>query len=473
MLNAIRGKHSKKILWLIAGAVIAAFVFSGASSFLNQKKTVVMVKIGDREMPIPNFNHYRDLAHLDFVLYANLRDEKKTITSNQIIEKAGIYYRLLWKAKEEGIEVSDEDVVRWINRNFSRGGKFDQASYQQYIRHISRNFGLTLTMRSFEECMRELITINKLWEELLQVSVSDAEIESLYLIENQKAKIAYLFISYEKFRVDVGIKPNEIEEFYQSNKAIFRREPTVNIKYALITEEDNMSLEEINGLAKLKTLDELEEKTSLKIKETGFIKKDDPIKEVGWKQEVTQIAFGLEINQISPPIDLGGDFIIVGKEDERPAFIPSLGEIESEVKEGLITWRAKEEAKRFSSDLLKEINEKEIKNLNKFTNKKNVEFRETGFFKYYDYIEGLGLNYRVSAIIFSLNEDEVHSEIVALDKGAYILQLKKKTSIDEEDFQTKREEYYDKIEERKLFIERLKLITKLNQEIIIKLPLVK
>jgi len=457
----------------VAGVVIVVFVLSGARSFLRQREEAVTAAIGDRKIPIPNFRHYIDLVRLDFILYANLQDEQKTITGEQIIERAGMYFRLLWKAKEANIKVTDQEIVKWINRNFSRGEKFDKDSYQRYIKHISRAVNINLTPRSFEEYMRELITINKLWEELLQVTVSDAEIKSLYLIENQEAKIAYLFVPYEKFRVDIGIKPNEIEEFYQNNKALFQREPTINIKYALITEEDNMSPEEIDGLAKLKTLDELKGKTSLEIKETGFIKKDDPIKEAGWKQEITQIAFGLEINQISPPIDLGRDFIIVGKEDERPVFIPSLGEIEAEVKEELIASRAKEEAKRFSSDLLKEINERKITDLSKFTNKNNVEFKETDFLKHYDYIEGIGLDNTVSAIVFSLNQDEIHPEIVALDKGAYILQLKDKTPIDEADFQTKRKDYYDKIEERKLFLEKIMLITKLNQEIIIKLPSVK
>lgn len=469
----IRGQHAKKILWIVAGAVITAFVLSGASSFLRQRKEAVTASIGDRKIPISNFNDYIDLARLDFILYANLNNETKTITPETIIEKAGIYYRLLWKAKEEGVEVNDEEVVRWVNRNFSRSGKFDEASYQQYIKHISRNFGFTLTMRSFEEHVRKLILINKLWETLLDVSVTDREVRALYAMENQEAKIAYLFIPYEKFRVDVGIKPNEIEEFYRNNKALFQREPTVNIKYALITGEDGMGFEEIDDLAKLKTLDELEEKTSLKIKETGFIEKGDPIEEVGWKQEITQTVFDLEINQISPPIDLGGDFIIVGKKDERPAFTPPLGEIEAGVREALIASRAKEEAKRFSSDLLKEINEKGAKNLSRFTNKKNVEFKETDFFKHHDYIEGLGLDNRVSAIVFSLRKDEIHSEIMALNKGAYILQLKDKTLIDEADFQTRREDYYDKIEKRKLFFEKIMLITKLNQEIIIKLPSVK
>ena len=471
MLNAIRGQHAKKILWVIAITVIVAFVLSGARSFLDKKEAGVAAEIKGRKVIIPNFQHYTDLARLDFVLFANLDNKTKAITPEVIIEKASIYYRLLWKAKEEGIEVSDKEVVLWVNRNFSRAGKFDPASYKQYVKYISRNFDLNLTVRSFEEQVRELILIDKLWEELLDASVTEEEIQALYDKDNQEAKIAYLFIPYEKFRVDVGIKPNEIEEFYQSNTALFQREPTINISYALITEEDKMSSEEIASLTKLKTLDELKEKTSLKLKETGLIKKGDPVKETGWKQELTQIAFSLEVNQISPPIDLGQDVIIVGKKDEQPASTPPLGEIEDKVKEALIDSRSREEAKRFASDLLKEINEKETKDLSKSARKKNVEFKETGFFKYYDYIEGLGLNNRVSEIVFSLNKDEIHSEIVALDKGAYILQLKDKPSIDQEDFQSKREDYSDKIEKRKLFMEKLQFINKLNKEILIELPL--
>jgi len=470
MLNAIRGKHAKKILWVIAGAVITAFILSGASSFLEKKGVGAIAEIRGQKVTIPNFKYYIDLARLDFILFANINNETKAVTSEAIIDKAGIYYRLLWKAKEEGIEVSDEEVMHWINRNFSPRGKFDQASYQQYIKHISRNFNLTLTTRSFEEQIRKLILIDKLWETLPEVSIGDEEVRLLYAVENQKAKITYLFIPYEKFRVDVGIKPNEIEKFYQSNKAFFQREPAVNIEYVLIPKDDTVSFKELDNLAKLKTLDELKEKTSFETKQTGFIKKDSLINEVGWKQEITQRAFGLKINQISPPIDLGRSFIIVGKEDERQAFIPSLGEIEAEVKEALIDSRAKEEAKRFSSDLLKEINEKETNDLSKFANKNNVELKDTDFFKYYDYIEGLGLDNRVSEIVFSLEVDAVHSEIVALDKGVYILQLKEKTSIDEADFQAKRENYHDRIGERKLFIEKLKFIAKLNQEIILKLP---
>ena len=473
MLNAIRGKHSKKVLWLIAGAVIMAFVLSNASSFLDRKQAKIIAEIGGQKVTITNFNKYIDLARLDFILYRNENDRAKEITSDAIIEKAKIYYRLLWKAKEEGVEVGDKETVQWINRNFSRSGKFDQASYQQYIEYISRNFGLTLTMRSFEEYIRQLIVIDRLWEKLIKVSVTDEEVQSLYAIENQKAKIAYFFIPYEKFRVDVGIQPNEIEDFYHNNKTSFQKESTVDIEYVLIAKDDDSEMEKANELSKFKTLKEFAEKELLEIEETGFIKKNDIAKETGWKQEVAQIAFNLGISEMSSPIDVDESLMIVSKKDEKASFIPPLGEIEAEVKEKLIVFRAKEETKEFATDLLKEINQKKITNLAKFKNKNNGELKETDFFKYNDYIEGIGLDKNISSIIFSLKKDEIHSDIIALDKGACILQLKDKTPIDEVDFQAKEKEYHDKIEERKLFFERIKLVTKLNKEIIINLPSIK
>jgi len=473
MLAAIRGKHSKKILWAIAGAVIMAFVLSNASSFLDKKQVKTIAEIGDQKVIISNFNKYIDLALLDFVLYMEEGERLKKITSDAIVEKASIYYRLLWKANKEEIEVSDKETVEWIQRNFSRGGKFDQASYKQYIEYISRSYRLNLTMRSFEEHIRQLITIDKFWKKLIKTSVTDDEVRSLYIRENQKAKIAYFFIPYEKFRVDVGIKPNEVEEFYRNNKTSFLRESTINIEYILITKDDSATLSKIDDLSKFKTINQLSEKTSLEIKETGFIKKGDIANLPGWKQEITQIAFGLGIYQISSLIDLDGSFIIVSKKEEKPSYTPPLGKIEAEVKEELIATRAKEEAKRFSSDLLKEITEKKMIDLSEFKNKNDLEFKETDFFKYYDYIEGIGLDRNVSSIVFALKKDEVHSEVIALDKGAYIVQLKDKTLIDEADFQTKKKEYHDRINERKMLFEKLKLVSKLKEEIVIKIPDIK
>ncbi len=403
----------------------------------------------------------------------------------EIMEKAKVYFSLLWKAKEKKIKVNDKEIIEWVNRNFTRGGKFDEASYTRYINHISRAFNISLTPRSFEEYIRELIVMDKLWKEVVHVTVTDEEARRLHEIDTQEAKIAYLFIPYQKFRVDIGISPKEIEEYYKNNKSLFKREAKINIKYALIDQGSQLNDQELSELSKLKTLNDLreylskKEKTSLEIKETGFIGLDDPVNEIGWHPAITQKAFSLAVNQISEPIKLEKGLIIVGKEEEKPAIIPALGEIKGEVKEALIVIRAKEEAKKFTQEILNEISKKEVKDLSKAAShidgagKENIEFKETEYFKYNDYIEGIGLNRMVSTIAFALKKDEIYSKIIPLEKGAYILQLKDKTLFDEESFEAKKQTYRDNIKAQKEFIERLKFLESLAREIDIKIPLSK
>lgn len=471
MLTTIRGQHAKKIIWVVAIAVIVVFVLSGARSFLQQRNMPIVAEIANRRIPIPDFKYYIDLARLDFILHTNSQDGKKAISSSEVIEKAKTYFRLLWKVKGRKITVSDDEIAKWVNRNFSPGGKFDREVYERYIEYISRIYNINLTPRSFEEYIRDFIAIDKLWAQLVQITVSDNQIRALYAIDTQEAKINYLFIPYEKFRVDVGINPGEIEEFYQDNRALFQREAKINIKYFLISKDDPLSDEELNLLSNLTTLDQLEEKTSFKLKETGFVGIDQPISEIGWQPVLNQTAFNLAINQISIPIKLGKGIIIVGKDDERPEFIPTLGEIKDEVTEKLILTRAEAETRKFGQEFLEEIKEAKISDLNKLPAKSNVEFRTTGYFKYTDYIEGLGLDEAVSAIVFSLEPGGIHSEILPLDKGVYIIQLSDKTPFNQKDFETKKQTYHDEIKLRKEFIERLKFLEGLNQEITLKFPL--
>lgn len=485
MLAVIRGKHAKKILWIVAIVISVVFILSGAQSFLQPKRSQVIVEIGKKKTPIANFSYYIELSRLDFILYSNLKQESKTITPEEIMEKAKMYYRLLYKAKQEKIEVTNQEIVEWVNRNFSREGKFDQASYIRYIDYISRVFNISLTPRSFEEYIREFIVMDKLWKKIIQVTVTDPEMRKLHGVETQQAKISYLFIPYEKFKVDVGISPKEIEEYYKNNNQLFKREAKINVNYLLINPDSQLEGHELSDLTKLKTVKDLQEyidkqgKALLKVKETGFIGLNDSVNVAGWDQTVTQKAFSLSLGQITEPIKLGEGFIVIGKEAEKASVIPALGEIEDEVKERFIAGQAKEEAKKFAQEILDEINKKKVNDLSQAINKvggigkKNIEFKETEYFKHNDYIEGLGLNRMVSAAVFSLEKDEIYSKIIPLEKGVYVLQLKDKSAFDEKSFESKKETYRESIKAQKEFMEKLKLFNSLSREIIIKIPSVK
>ena len=77
----------------------------------------------------------------------------------------------------------------------------------------------------------------------------------------------------------------------------------------------------------------------------------------------------------------------------------------------------------------------------------NIEFKETDYFTYFDYIEGLGLDRNVSEMVFSLDKDQIHPEALSLENGVYIIKLLELTPVDESLFVEKKDEYVKKLEQ--------------------------
>ncbi len=461
MLNKIRGTHTKKILWALAIIIIIAFGLSGAGFYLSGRGKNKIGTIDGKEITPTMYSQYIKLARVYLILHTP--PEEQRISPRDVENLATDFMVLLWKAKKEKINVSDQEVVDYIVTNMFGEGKFNQQTYEQYLKFMSQRYNLALTPRLFEECVREFIKIDKLFAKEVDTSVSEEELESLYLKDNQKAKIAYLSIPYEKFKVETGIEQSQIQNFYEKNKARFEREPKVKLKYTIISFDDDVALKIQDRLSKIKAIDELGTEFSLQVKETPYIGLDDPIEGIGWQPQISKIAFVVEKEKIIP-IELGDNLIIISKTDEKKAFIPALEEINEEVKEALILDKAKSDAGRYTQDLLIEITQKNIADLKQLVGKQNADFKETDYFKYYDYIEGIGLDENISKIVFSLKPGEIYPKSLERADSDIIIQLKELTSFDEKDFADKKEVYSQKLKASKELLGRINLLTQLRQD---------
>ncbi|MBU2251110.1 MAG: peptidyl-prolyl cis-trans isomerase, partial [Candidatus Omnitrophica bacterium] len=290
------------------------------------------------------------------------------------------------------------------------------------------------------------------------------EIKELYLRDSQKAKIAYLTIPYEKFKVEIGITPAEIEDFYQNNKLFFEREAKVTIAYVLIEKNNPKVTNILKSLSEIKVLNKLAEMYNLPLKETGPIGISDPIEEIGWQPEITQIAFSLDKNSLTPPLETEKGILIIEKLDQQPQFTPPLSDIEAEVNDRLVLERAKTETERFSRELLEKIKTENLTNLKKIASQENITYQETGYFKFYDYIEGLGVDSRISQAVFSLQPDQVDSQLFLKETAAVIIQLKNLTDFDEKDFQKKKDNYYALIDQNKRLFKYQRFLEKIKTE---------
>jgi len=461
MLTVFRNRHSKKILWLLAGVVIVAFGLSGAGFFLRGRAKGAAIMMNNRRVSASAFDRYTKMARLHLILTSK---ETEKISRREIESLGAELLLLLWKAKKDRIQVNDKEVVDYIAKTFFPGRKFNQGVYERFLRQISNMYGLTLTLRGFEEDIRNFISINKLFDKYVQVNISDEEAKDLYNMENQKAKIDYLFIPYEKFKMYIGLNPKDIEDFYQKNQSLFQKEAKVKFKYLNVEKGSDLADKIPKALSQVKNIAELEEKFSLTAKETPLLGENDPIEDIGWQPQINKIAFGLALNSLSPAMETEKSLVVIEKTEEQPSFVPPLKEVEAQVREKLTQARAKDEAKRFAVELVKEIKDKKNVNLKKVAAEKDVELKETDYFKRYDYIEGIGLEQKVFEAAFSLEEGQIHPEPIILKTGAYIIQLKDMTDFDEKDFQEKKQEYIERLKKNKDFSERVKFLNQLKKE---------
>lgn len=455
MLNRLRERHSKKVLWALTIIIITAFILSGRLYYLSGKKEKITVgEIEGHKITSSEFNNYIQLSQLYFLLFVPQRNK---INSDIIISEARQYIILLWKAKKENIEVTDHEVIELVKKIFSQDNKFIRQNYERFLKDTIR-----MPPRTFEEYLRDMLKADKVFEKLVKISVTDEEIKELYVEDTQKAKISYIFIPYEKFTGQAALTPQEIEDFYNKNKELFKKEPQVKMKYMLI--DKNRRDEIINSLSKIKSLEELKNQFSLEIKETDFIGLNDPIEGLGWQPQINKTAFSLKTNELSPPIEIDTGSVIIEKIDSKPSSIPPFDKIKSEVENKIREDKLKEITKNFCATLLEKINQEKIQDLKDLAQKESLDFKETDFFKRYDYIEGLGLDENISKIIFSLKPGEIYSQPVILLKGAYVIRLKEISSFDEKDFTENKEKYSNFLHQQKTFIERSKFLSELQKE---------
>ena len=454
MLTKFKTRHIKRILGVLVIIIIPAFILWGSLTYLSSRKKGILGKIENHTIRRNEFSPYIDMARLHLLL---------TIGRNfgypQIEAQAWRLYLLLWKVKKEKITVTDEEVIKRIREMFG-SEKFDQERYLRFLR-----YRLRVDPRKFEEYVRRMLMIEKLWNKLIKIRVSEEEVLELYKKENQKAKISFLFIPYNKFKKQ-EVKEEEIKSYYQKNKVLFKQKPKVKIRYILLSQNDYERMKE--KLAKLmrkaKSIKELSKKMNLNYNESDYLTLNTPIEGIGWEPNLVRIAFSLPLGRLSQLLRINENYIILEKIEEKKEYIPSYEEIKEKVKEKFIKEKTQKETEKFAKKILSKIQEKGIRDFKELAKDYKLEYKESNYFKYYDYIEGVGLDNKLNKKIFSSSKGVVLSQPFLSNHGVYIIKVEDITPIQKEKFLKEKDKYKEKIYLQKEIIEKIKLFARLEKE---------
>jgi len=468
MIRKIRDRHIKKVLWILVLIIVPSFLLWGSISYFKEKQLTTVGEIRGRRIDLQEFREYYALAHLN-LLWRFGKNFYRELGPQAQETQAWHLLLLLQKAKEENIEVSDEELMDYIKKNLFGEKPFSQELYLRLVKGRLR-----MGPRLFEERMRKILTVEKLIKKL----IGNQEVDEKYLREafrrdTQKARISYIVVPYAGFKEAVAFDDAEIERFYKKNKEDFKEPSRVKIKY-IFFKQGTLSpsyLEDLKKhLATTQNIDELGHELSLDVIESDYISLESPLESIGWNKEVNALAFSLVPGEMSPLTVINDKgYILMQGLEKKEAFVPALKSIERAVREKLLGLKTKKLAQQSAEDLLKEIKEKKETDLGALAARRKQEFKETGYFKYYDYIEGVGLGENISSLIFNLEKGSIHPEVLLLAKGAYLIQLADIDAFDEEGFNEQRETYRQKAFFLKREIAYQKLLKSLSEEFDLKI----
>jgi peptidyl-prolyl cis-trans isomerase D len=396
---------------------------------------------------------------------------------------------IIAKAADLKIQVSDEELRNMLLSvpALQTNGVFDERKYQQILRYNK------LSAEDFEGLQKAELIANKI-ETIVRegIKISDQEIYDLYALQNQKININFVQISGKDIKKKIEPTQTELEDYLKRNSNIFRIAEQIKIKYIFfagdsfpsdISDSDiksyyssykdkyktkdgkQLSLEDVKGsitkelkisrgmqsayvdakkahdiIYQENNIDAYGNKNNLKIHDAEFFPINKPPQEFTSIKDFAAILLDLQKDEISKVLAAENGYYLLKVIDKKPAYLPKLNTIESEVTRRFIESETQILAEKEAKSILDSTKSGET--LDKIAAKYGLKVDETGFFQPGNTIPKLGSNQDAAEVLFQLSPNKPYAEKPLFINNAYvILKLNDVSKLDGKDFEAKKDLY--------------------------------
>lgn len=239
MLTTIREKAQGWIAWVIVLLISVPFALWGINEYFDAEQKVPVAKINGNELMSQDFQ--RRLQNQRNAL----RQQFGGKLDNKIFETPAFKQRVLNEmiterlvaadVNEQNYQIGDQELARFLRSNpaFQVNGKFSPELYSQTV----RNSGLSAA--AFENQVRMGSIIRQIRDGFSRsVISSDAEINNLLKLHQEKRDVTILTLSKESLLEDVTVTDADIKEYYDANKKRFMTDENVRVEYISLSLSD-------------------------------------------------------------------------------------------------------------------------------------------------------------------------------------------------------------------------------------------
>jgi hypothetical protein len=320
--------------------------------------------------------------------------------------------------------------------------------------------------------VRKILTTDKVLEKYVRnVEITEDELREAYRKDNGKVKLSFINIPFSRFDNEVTLTDEEIENFYQNNKDLFRQSAKIKINYIILDKEKNAELitEISDKIDNYSTIESLAKDFSLNVMLSPYLEETTPLAGISWEQTINDLAFNIPQDKLSPMLELSDSYIIFEKTEHIQGQIEDFQDVKSKAQELLTNEKRKALAKALAEELLKKITKKETEDIKELAKEYNLAIETTDYLKYSEIAQTLKVAAKINESAFNLKPGEIPDEIFLGENGYYIIKLEDILPFSEDKFNEEKESYRINITTKKVYYNYLDFTYKLQQKLNLKL----
>lgn len=477
MLRSFRKNIQSWFLKIILIGVALTFISWGAGYFsrgdqATQSKVVATVE----GLPI-TWGEYQNAYKQSVETYRRLFQDKlddamieRLKLSDQALTRLLENRLMLVIADEAGLEVSDEEIVSYIEGHpaFQVGGYFNRNTY------VGRLQNLGVSPAEYEESIRQLLKIEQVQETFKDgIHVTEAELKAAYKRENEQVSTTFLLLKSSDFARRVEVTGGALETFYQEHKGEFtvpeRRKVTyltyrpetyskeVTIDKERVREHYELNLdsyrkpERIRARHILLKLDQnapAAEEAKVKARAEALLKEAKEGKDFAELAKANSqgptapkggdlgfftrgrmvkpfedAAFALKAGQVGGPVRTPFGYHLIKVEEREPAAVREFETVQEEIRSTLVAEEARYLAQDAAYSTVESIRSATVKGEEALAGAEGAVLSTTGLFGRDEPLDKLGPDqeaFRSSA--FTLLQEEV-SDVIEGERNSYIVAL--------------------------------------------------
>lgn len=384
MLDKLRDSSRSFGSYLIFGVIILVFVIyfgpggQSCGDIGSGSQLSWAAKVDGEEIPLRDFRLEYDNLYRQYQAQMGDRFDPQLAQQMGIrtsaIDRLVTRKLLIREAKRMGIATTDEEVAQAIREQpaFQKNGHFDFETYRAALRNWQG-----ITPARFEAQVREDLLVGKVINQLrLSAKVTDDEVESTYLRENDRASIAFVRVIPREMEKQVEVTAEavaallasedgkkRVADEYEAQAWKFKTPKRVRAQHILIKVEEDAPEAEVKAaeekiLAAKKEIDGGADFGEV----ARRVSEDVATKENGGDlglfgpgsmvKPFEDAAMALEVGQISEPVRSRFGFHLIKVNEIQPPTEKKLEEVQEELAREILAKDGSRDAARARAEAI-------------------------------------------------------------------------------------------------------------------------